>query len=121
MAAGPREIFELFRANLLAGEPALADEHWAADAVVEFPYAHEGRPQRASGAAGLWAFATAARPAPVEEFRVRALHGTADPEVLIADYELAGGGQRAVSVLMLRVRGGLVRHWREYQDVAVPA
>ncbi|GAA1958432.1 nuclear transport factor 2 family protein [Kitasatospora viridis] len=118
MTAGPVEIFERFRAGLAAGEPGLPEDLWAEDAVVEYPFAPDDRAQRFTGRAGYAEFAAAgraARPAGVAE--VRALHRTADPEVLIAEYEVGG----AVFVLMLRVRDGLVRHWREYQDVAVPA
>ncbi|TQF03151.1 nuclear transport factor 2 family protein [Kitasatospora acidiphila] len=129
MADGPLEIFEQFRTGLLAGAFAPAEELWAEDAVVEFPYAPEGRPQQFTGRAEFLAFAATAqaeRPVCFEDFQVLALRDAADPGVLIAEYRLTGpataGGRRgtAVFVLLLRVRDGRIVHWREYQDLIAP-
>jgi ketosteroid isomerase-like protein len=129
MADGPWEIFEQFRTGLLAGAFAPAEELWAEDALVEFPYAPEGRPQRFTGRAEFLAFAATAQaeqPVRCEDFQVLALRDTADPQVLIAEYRLigaataAGSGVAAVFVLMLRVRDGRIVHWREYQDLIAP-
>jgi ketosteroid isomerase-like protein len=53
---------------------------------------------------------------------VRAVHDTADPEVIVVEYELGGtvlptGARRSADFVgVLRVRDGLIRTWREYQD-----
>ncbi|MCC9306345.1 nuclear transport factor 2 family protein [Kitasatospora sp. RB6PN24] len=129
MADGPLEIFEQFRTGLLAGAFAPTGELWAEDAVVEFPYAPDGRPQKLTGRDELLAFAAtteAERPVRFDDFQVIALRDTADPRELIAQYRLTGAatadGQRstAVFVLKLRVRDGRITHWREYQDLIAP-
>jgi uncharacterized protein len=57
-----------------------------------------------------------------DECVVEAVHETADPEVIVAEYRLGGtvlpGGEHrsAQFVSVIRVRDGLVTHWREYQD-----
>ena len=59
----------------------------------------------------------------IDEYREIAVHETADPEVLVAEYELSGiapaTGERSTAgfVVVLRVRAGRIVHWREYQDV----
>jgi ketosteroid isomerase-like protein len=123
------EIFEQFRLGLLDGVFAPDEELWAEDALVEFPYAPEGRPQRFAGRAEFLAFAAAAQvdqPVRFEHFRILALRDSPDPQVLIVEYQLTGtataSGRRssAVFVLKLRVRDGLITHWREYQDLITP-
>jgi ketosteroid isomerase-like protein len=130
VADGPLEIFEQFRLGLLAGAFLPDEELWAEDAVVEFPYAPEGRPQRFTGRAEVLAFAAAAQaeqPVRFDNFQVLALRDAGpDPQVLIAEYQLTGTaaatGHRgsAVFVLKLRVRDGRITHWREYQDLLAP-
>jgi ketosteroid isomerase-like protein len=126
---GPLEIFEQFRLGLLDGWFMPDAELWAEDAVVEFPYAPDGRPQRFTGRAEFLAFAAAAQaeqPVSFDNFQILALRDAPDPQVLIAEYQLTGTatatGERssAVFVLKLRVRDGLIAHWREYQDLIAP-
>jgi hypothetical protein len=63
----------------------------------------------------------------VEECREIAVHDTADPEVIVVEYELAGTvtttGRRAAApfIGVLRVRDGQVAGWREYQDAVAIA
>lgn len=62
-----------------------------------------------------------------DHFRKIAAHRTDDPEVIVVEYELGGTvtttGRRASATFVgvLCVRDGLIRHWREYQDVLVMA
>ncbi|WP_242893388.1 nuclear transport factor 2 family protein [Actinomadura litoris] len=123
---GPRELFDRFRRNALAGEPALDEAMCAEDIVVESPFAPSGR-RRVEGRAGVVAMARegrAALPVAFEEFRNVVVHETADPEVIVAEYEMVasvpGTGRRAAAsfVVVLRARDGRVVHWREYQDRA---
>jgi ketosteroid isomerase-like protein len=108
-----------------AGATLLPAELLAEDVLVETPYApagmrrYEGRDAwlsyyRAGGAGLLVRF---------EEHRELATHRTDDPEVVVVEYELTGTvvatGVRASTtcIAVLRVRDGLIRHWREYQDI----
>ncbi|GII32814.1 nuclear transport factor 2 family protein [Planotetraspora mira] len=97
----------------------------ADDLVVEWPFNLPGRPRRIEGRAAFEAIAgpgRAALPVRFEEFRDLVIHETADPEVIIAEYLLAGtvlttGRQASAGfVTVLRVRDGKIVHVREYQD-----
>jgi ketosteroid isomerase-like protein len=97
----------------------------AEDVVVETPFAAPGMRHydgheawlsyyRASGAGLVVQF---------ERFEELATHRTGDPEVLVVEYELTGkviatGVRSSVRcIAVLRVRDGLIAHWREYQDI----
>jgi ketosteroid isomerase-like protein len=76
------------------------------------------------------AFAQASRvslPARFEECREIAIHETADPDVIVVEYELAGtvttAGCRAAApfIAVLQVRDGPITRWREYQDAVAIA
>jgi ketosteroid isomerase-like protein len=55
------------------------------------------------------------------------VHETADPEVIVVEYQLGGivtttgERNRASFIGVLRVRAGKITHWREYQDTALIA
>jgi ketosteroid isomerase-like protein len=127
---GPREIFEHFQRTVLGEPGALLAERYAPDVVVEFPFAPDGRPRRILGRDAFLAFAQprrAALPVRFEEIRNVVVHETADPEVIVAEYELVGTvtstGRRADAgfVSVLRVRAGQIVHWREYQNAPAMA
>ncbi|MGW4383054.1 nuclear transport factor 2 family protein [Kitasatospora sp. NPDC004531] len=112
------------RAVLDLDADALA-ELYAADGVHEFPFRFPGFPARFEGREAVragyraaWA-ATPARPTVIEEAGV---HLSTDPEVLLVEQtvrgELAGGrgGFAVAGLLVLRVRGGLIVHARDYMD-----
>jgi len=127
---GPREVFARMRERWLdntVDHPM--DSLLAADAVIEAPFAPPGRPRRI-GREEFLAYAPAGRaalPARFEECQVTAIHDTADPEVIVVEYELAGTvtstGRRASApfIGVLRVRDGQVTGWREYQDTVAIA
>ncbi|WP_030441167.1 nuclear transport factor 2 family protein [Actinoplanes subtropicus] len=120
----PREVFErAMRPEALAGE--VSGDHLADDVVIEWPFAAAGRPRRIEGRAAFLAMAGPARaamPIRIDECTVEAVHETADPEVIVVEYRLAGvkpaTGERGATdlIAVLRVRDGKVVHWREYQD-----
>lgn len=123
---GPREACERFRANVLAGQVGLHGDLLAADAVIELPFAPPGRPRRFESREEFMALAgreRAAFPVRFEEFRNVVIHETADPEVIIAEYELAGTvtttnrRAHAAFVMVLKVHDGQIVHCREYQNV----
>jgi ketosteroid isomerase-like protein len=127
---GPREIFVRMRQQWLGNAMDPMDSLLADDAVIETPFAPSGRPRRFEGREEFLAFAQAERaglPVRFEECREIAVHDTADPEVIVVEYELAGTvtttGRRAAApfIGVLRVRDGQVAGWREYQDAVAIA
>ncbi|GAA0370936.1 hypothetical protein GCM10009530_21350 [Microbispora corallina] len=131
MTPTARETFERWQRSVLDHAPGdMAYDHLHDDVVVEWPFSPPGRPRRIEGRAAFEAFARPARaalPVRFEEFRDVVVHQTADPEVIVAEYTLAGtvlpAGRRAAAafVTVLRVRDGKVIHIREYQDVVTMA
>ncbi|MCK8499402.1 nuclear transport factor 2 family protein [Myxococcus fulvus] len=125
-AAGPLTLYRRMQQALLGDEATLLPaELLAEDVVVETPFSPPGM-RRHEGREAWLAFyraRSAVLPVRFEQFRELATHQTGDPEVIIVEYELAGTvtttGRRASAVLIgvLRVRDGLIQHWREYQDV----
>jgi ketosteroid isomerase-like protein len=129
-AMGPREVFARMREQWLGDAVNPMDSLLADDAVIETPFAPPGRPRRFRGRDEFLAFAQAGRaalPVRFEECREIAVHDTADPEVIVVEYELAGTvtttGRRAAApfIGVLRVRDGQVAGWREYQDAVAIA
>ncbi|MEV7010905.1 nuclear transport factor 2 family protein [Streptosporangium sp. NPDC051022] len=122
---GPRELFERMRRYWLDDVAITEGGLLAEDVVVEMPFAPPGRPRRVEGRERFAAFAAqgrAALPVRFDEIRELAVHETADPEVIVVEYEITGTvtttGRRATApfVGVLRARDGKVTHWREYQD-----
>lgn len=122
---GPRDVFERFQRQVLANDPSVPGQLSAEDIVLEAPFARPGAPRRIVGREAVTAYATANRsglPVRFDEFRDVVIHETADPEVIVAEYTMVGtlittNVQSSASfVLVLRVRDGLITHWREYQD-----
>lgn len=126
----PREIFARMQQQWLGSTVNAMDSLLADDAVIETPFAPPGRPRRFRGREEFLAFAQAGRaslPVQFEECRELAVHETADPEVIVVEYELAGTvtttGRRAAApfIGVLRVRNGQITGWREYQDAVAIA
>ncbi|MEO6090495.1 MAG: nuclear transport factor 2 family protein [Umezawaea sp.] len=121
---GAREVFESM-CRAWTGDPADLDELWAADVVVEAPFAAPGRPKRFDGRDAFVAFAKAGREAMrvrIEECRDVVVHQTTDPDVIVVEYVLVGrseitGKQGSTAFIgVLRARDDKISHWREYQD-----
>jgi uncharacterized protein len=128
--ATPQDLFERMTQGFLGHADDLTEDIWAADLVVETPFAAPGRPRRIEGREAFFAVARAGRaalPVRFEECREIVVHQTADPEVIVVEYELVGvhtrTGRRAAAsfVGVLRARDGRVAHWREYQDTVAIA
>ncbi|MGH3389362.1 MAG: nuclear transport factor 2 family protein [Actinomadura sp.] len=127
---GPQELFARFQHNILSGGVSFTEEMCAEDIVVEMPLLPAGLPRRIEGRAEFIAFVTAGReglPVKFEEFRDVVIHQTTDPEVIVAEYELAGRAMdsdieaSSAFIVVLRARDGRIVHWREYQDIAAMA
>jgi ketosteroid isomerase-like protein len=124
--AGPLEIYRRMREAVLGDEATLLPaELLAEDLVVETPFSPPGMDRYEGRAAWLAYYRSqgAALLVRFERFRELATHQTDDPEVIVVEYELTGtvittGVRSSVTCVgVLRVRDGLIQHWREYQDV----
>jgi len=116
---GPREIFEQMQDRFLANVVGLDGDRLADDVVIETPFAPPGRPRRVEGKEAWLAWAVpgrAALPFHFDECRVVAVHDTADPDELGGTIAPSGERKSAAFIGVLRVRDGLITHWREYQD-----
>ncbi len=129
---GPREVFARMQEYWLSNSTDLDRfaERLADDVVIETPFAPPDRPRRVEGREAWLAIAApgrAALPVRIEECRDVVVHDTADPEVIVVEYTLAGTvtstRQRssAAFIGVLRTRDGKVVHWREYQDTLAMA
>ncbi|MEV4753598.1 nuclear transport factor 2 family protein [Micromonospora sp. NPDC049559] len=124
--AGPLTIYRRMQEAVLGDNPTLLPaELLAEDIVVETPFSPPGM-RRYDGREAWLAYyraTSAALRVRFERFRELATHQTDDPEVIVVEYELTGtvvstGVRSSVTCVgVLRVRDGLIRHWREYQDV----
>ena len=121
----PREVLDCFhRAMLAMSADDLADLH-AVDAIYEFPLLHPARPARYQGReeirAGFQAVWSAV-PVKVEEICDLIIHETTDPEVIVAEQNavaiVTATSYRFTmpSLLIMRVKGGLIVSIRDYSD-----
>ncbi|GAA1014754.1 hypothetical protein Aple_046610 [Acrocarpospora pleiomorpha] len=115
-----RETFAAWQEAVLTN--GSIDHLFADDAIVELPF-NPGRPRLNRAEFLTLASARATLPVQFDEFRDLVIHDTSDPEVIIAEYSIAGThtttGHQATApfVMILRVRNGQVLQLREYQDV----
>ncbi|AUG80532.1 hypothetical protein CFP65_5851 [Kitasatospora sp. MMS16-BH015] len=124
-APGPIEVLARYRQAMLDKSADDLAELYAVDAVHEFPFLFPGMPASYLGReevrAGYRA-AWGASPAQVREIREVALHRSTDPEVITVEQTVCGvvtTTGRPFSLpgpLVIRVRGGLIRHVRDYLD-----
>jgi ketosteroid isomerase-like protein len=120
-----RDVFDRMRRYWLDGEAGFQPDDLAENVVIETPFSPPGA-RRVEGRETWLAFAGPQRatlPVRFEECREIAFHQTADPEVVVVEYELTGTvtttGQRssAAFIAVLQVRDGKTLLWREYQNV----
>lgn len=106
----PLDLFARFQRKALAGEAGLDEEMPAENVVVEQPFAPAGH-RRAEGRDKVLAMTRAGRealPLEVEKFRDVVIHETADPEVIVVEYQMvaalpgAGIWAQAAFALVLR-------------------
>lgn len=118
----PRQVFERIQHISLHRDAPVADLY-APDAVHEWPFPIPGVPQRLSGQdeiRGFFSRAAGSTRFDFHEFRDVVVHETADPEVIIAEYDIHGeltdtGRPFVFSyVLVLRVRDGRIVSLRDY-------
>jgi uncharacterized protein len=122
----PREVFEKLSAGISSDDWSRLHELYAADAVVDMPFALpapvriHGREEvrrhfAMNGQVGISLHADAVR-----------VHETADPEVVIAEFDYDGRAPsgrtfRVSNIQVLRVRDGLIVETRDYHNHAALA
>ncbi|MET7470725.1 nuclear transport factor 2 family protein [Micromonospora sp. NPDC005686] len=126
----PQEIFDGMCARWLANLPTFEADSLADDVVIETPFAAPGHPTRTEGKQAVLQFTQAGRalfPVRFDDCRGVVVHETADPEVIVVEYELVGTHTTtgvtasAPFIGVLRTRDGKLAHWREYQHTLVIA
>lgn len=123
--AGPLEIYRHMQEAVMSGRGAtlLPAELLADDVVVETPFSPPGMRRHEGRDAWLAFYRTRSLPIRFEQIRELTTFTTDDPEVIVVEYELTvaitttGAVAPATFIGVLRVRDGLIKHWREYQDV----
>ncbi|MGN9810023.1 nuclear transport factor 2 family protein [Micromonospora sp. BQ11] len=91
---------------------------------LETPFAAPGSPTRTEGKQRVLDYTQGSRavfPVRFDDCRDVVVHETADPELIVVEYELVGkhlatGVTAAAPFIgVLRTRNGKLTHWREYQ------
>ena len=120
----PSEIFDRMRTRWLTDQSTYDPDTLTDDVVIETPFAAPGHPTRTEGKDQVLAYTQAGRaafPVRFDDCRNVVVHTTADPEVIVVEYELVGthtttGTTAAAPFIgVLRTRDGKLAHWREYQ------
>ena len=120
----PRQVFARIQHAALTRDGSLS-ELYAADAVHEWPFPLPGIPQRLVGRDQITAWHERMSTEGGSRFRFDrfdnvVVHDTADPEVIIAEYDIHGAATATNQpfvfsyVLVLRVRNGQIVHLRDY-------
>ncbi|MGI5132678.1 nuclear transport factor 2 family protein [Pseudonocardia sp. CA-107938] len=125
---GPREVLELFRAASLAHSVEGMARVYAEDAVHDFPFTVPGVPSRVSGRDAIVAFIAAnweRSPLRVERYRTVSLLETTDPNTIVVEQEASGTTRAgrpftAPNLVILTVRDGRIRRFRDYLNLAAP-
>ncbi|WP_216204666.1 nuclear transport factor 2 family protein [Amycolatopsis aidingensis] len=120
--AGPRQLLDRMLPLLRNKELDRLADLYAEDGVHELPYAPPGVPRRIEGRERVREYFGSLSRVPLHfhEFRPVAVHDTADPEVIVAEYDADGvvttsGHEFTVRYLwVLRATGGRILCWRDY-------
>ena len=124
MSRTPREIAELVR-KVVAGEPLVFADLFAADGVLAYPFAPPGWPAELTGREAIRAhFSGAARSRELFEIEeVQApVRETDDPEVVVTEITHHGWSRvtespyRLTAIGVIRVRGGEIVRYDDYMD-----
>jgi ketosteroid isomerase-like protein len=107
--------------SLFAQDMASFAGLWAADGVLEFPFAAPGYPARVEGRAAVTEYM---RGYPdilqINEIKDRVLHQSVDPEVVIAEFAAAGtvvatgAPYRMSYIAVITVRNNEIQRYRDY-------
>jgi uncharacterized protein len=111
------EALRLLLAKDMAGFAGL----WAADGVLEFPFASAGYPQRLEGRDAVREYLRDYNDHVLPTAVVsRTVHQTTDPDVVVVEFEVdgtvlpAGRPYRMRYIAVVTARGGEIAHYRDY-------
>ena len=117
----PRDLVEHALGRLLAHDMAGFAGLWAADGVLEFPFAGPGYPTRLEGRDAIREYL---RDYPnlldIREVTAKTVHETADPAVVVVEFTVAGvvvASQRPYElsyIAVITVEDGEIRRYRDY-------
>src|SRR5207302_8856465 len=117
----PRELFEQGLKSIFAKDMTAFSDLWAVDGVLELPFAPPGYPRRLDGRAAVHEHL---RDYPkvfdVRELADLTVHETTDPEVIVAEFEIAGVRLRSGTpyrsryIAVITVRDNEIVHYRDY-------
>lgn len=121
----PKEIYLRQLELAIAGDRDAQAAHYAPDAVVHFPFAPAGVPDRFDGRDAIRAMSVAldrvrGTTAPVPEESNLTVHETTDPELIIAELDAvvvdpgSGARHRVRQLHVVRVRDELIIEHRDY-------
>jgi ketosteroid isomerase-like protein len=122
-AASPRDVFERVLRAIQDVQMDVYADLFAADATLELPFAPPGVPRRIEGREAIGAFIRAGaerlRAAPPHfQFRSIVVHETADPEVIVTEFEVhgvaAGDPYQFSNLQVMAVRNGEIASLRDY-------
>ncbi|MBL6276558.1 nuclear transport factor 2 family protein [Micromonospora fiedleri] len=117
----PVAIFRRATDRLLTHDMAGFTALYADDAIMEFPFAPPGWPQRLEGRKAVEAYLDGYTDRlDVQRVHDVVVHETTDPDVIVAEMAISGrmvanGEPYTVRyVAVLTIAGGLIRHYRDY-------
>lgn len=124
-AATPREVFERVLRMILDRQFDVYADVFSTDATFEIPFAPPGVPRRIQGREQIRAFFAAAQEQVQTvsrrwEFRNVVVHETADPEVIVTEFDVhgelpnTGEPYQFANLQVLTVREGELVHLRDY-------
>jgi ketosteroid isomerase-like protein len=124
-SSGALDVLERMREAAIARSAEAMSGVYAADAVHEFPFTRPGVPARAEGRDAIMSFITAfwsTSPLRYEHYRTIAIHGTADPDTIVVEQEVAGTSSTTgpfvlPNILVLKTRQGQIIHVRDYANL----
>ncbi|MCZ4519352.1 nuclear transport factor 2 family protein [Rhodococcus ruber] len=94
---------------------------WAVDGIIEFPFAAVGYPQQIVGRETIREYMSGYSDIlDVRELTSKTVHATADPDVAVAEFELAGIAPKTGNAYSMRyvaiitTDGSHIRNYRDY-------
>ncbi|MEU9123570.1 nuclear transport factor 2 family protein [Streptomyces sp. NPDC048506] len=119
---GPLEVLERRRAVVVARDMEAFADLFAEDGVIEMPFAPEGAPSRLEGREAIREFSrlTGQLPLEISDLRIRQVHQTSDPEVVIVELTTVGRATttgrpfEVPCIQVFRIRDGQIVLFRDY-------
>ena len=123
--AGALEVLARMREAAIARSAGDMSSVYAVNAVHEFPFTRPGVASRMEGRDAIMSFITAfwsTSPLRYERYRTIAIHGTADPDTIVVEQEVAGTSSTTGSfvlpnIMVLKARHGEIVHLRDYANL----